>query len=208
MSKDIIIKQEIKSKKPKKAEIPKNQLYQESIKPDRCATHFGRLFFERAIMKKLTDTIQWGLPSQENRPEEGGLLLGQPFQTKAKTYFAIVKEIVKANTSDAGPTHLVFNQHVWQQLQEDADRLIARDLDLQTIGWYHTHPNQLSLEFSHTDRKTQKEHFNQDWMFAVVLNPDRKIWAVYQGENAQSCIGSVFKDKNYKKPEPKKTFWK
>jgi len=63
------------------------------------------------------------------------------------------------------------------------------DKSVQIIGWYHTHPRNLGVFMSHTDINTQKLHFNKNWHYAIVLNPQKKIWKAFYGEQAHECLG-------------------
>jgi proteasome lid subunit RPN8/RPN11 len=40
------------------------------------------------------------------------------------------------------------------------------------VGWYHSHPN-LGVFFSGTDRKTQRDFFNQSHSLGLVVDPIR-----------------------------------
>lgn len=55
------------------------------------------------------------------------------------------------------------------------------------IGWFHTHPNSLDVFMSRTDMDTQRNFFNQDWHFSVVLNPHRRLIACFNSMDANIC---------------------
>lgn len=44
---------------------------------------------------------------------------------------------------------------------------------------------------SGTDRTTQQRLFGNDWQFAIVLNPHKKIWRAFYGANSSGCRGYV-----------------
>ena len=51
---------------------------------------------------------------------------------------------------------------------------------------------------SSTDTATQSRLFSQDWHFAIVMNPHKKIWRVFQGGNSKECKGFMIeKPKEY-----------
>jgi hypothetical protein len=58
-------------------------------------------------------------------------------------------------------------------MHEQFAELQADRPDLKIIGWYHTHPNDLGVFMSATDRRTQELYFNKPGDFAIVLNPQR-----------------------------------
>ena len=84
-----------------------------------------------------------------------------------------------------------MNHATWKKMIDRVDMMLDSNpnKDLQIIGWYHTHPNQLDVFMSETDVGTQMRFFSNDWQFAIVLNPHKKLWRAFHGKNAEECKG-------------------
>ena len=101
-----------------------------------------------------------------------------------------VEHAIPAISAVGTPVYLSVDHESWGNMAKQLDLLNdsnPNEEDLQIIGWYHTHPNQLDVFFSGTDRATQERMFYQDWHFGLVLNPHRKISKVFQGKEAHEC---------------------
>ncbi len=157
----------------------------------------ARLYISQKAKKQIWNHIEWGNHyTKNNKNEQGGILLGKVFFDKEKEIqFAIVEDVVVGKTAKGNPTYLEMSHETWAQMLNDADQIIEDKNDnIQVIGWYHTHPNELSLYMSNTDMNTQYRFFNQDWHYAIILNPHKEIWKAFVGKEAKECKGYILND--------------
>jgi proteasome lid subunit RPN8/RPN11 len=138
---------------------------------------------------EIKQHIGWGKRTDENRVEQGGILLGHAFRDSEKNLtYAIAEQAIPGMLAIGNAAYLEVTHETWKEMLDDVDRLGAQ---LQVIGWYHTHPNNLDVFMSGTDRATQERLFGNDWQFAIVLNPHKKIWRAFYGANSCECRGHV-----------------
>jgi proteasome lid subunit RPN8/RPN11 len=52
-----------------------------------------------------------------------------------------------------------------------------------TLGWFHTHPNNLPVFMSSTDRYTHRLYFPTDDYCAIVINPQKKILRTFMSDD-------------------------
>ncbi len=133
--------------------------------------------------------IGWGRQTHENVVEQGGILLGHAFRNPdTGVVYAIAEQAIPGRLAIGSPGYLQVTHETWKEMLDDVDRLGTQ---LQVIGWYHTHPNDLNVFMSGTDRTTQKRLFGNDWQFAIVLNPHKQIWRAFYGADSRECRGYV-----------------
>lgn len=159
---------------------------------ERNANKNYHLYLTASSCAEIWKHITYGEHTHFNKVEQGGLMLGDIYKdSNENVIYAIVKKTIKAKETKSSRTHLEMNHEVWQNMMKEIDEEIKRGAgdDLRIIGWYHTHPNDLDVFMSQTDYETQKRFFKEDWQFAVVINPHRKIWKVFHGENCRECLG-------------------
>ena len=144
------------------------------------------LIFTPNSREKLKGYIGWGHQTSANRVEQGGILLGRVYRYKSEI-FSFVEDCVLANTR--GSSALVeFTPNMWSIMQQELDDLnVQKDKEKQMaiIGWFHTHPNGLSVFMSGTDQNTQDKNFSQDWQVSVVLNPHKMKLRAFFGKEIQ-----------------------
>ncbi|AXG72383.1 JAB1/Mov34/MPN/PAD-1 ubiquitin protease [Kordia sp. SMS9] len=187
-----------------KYELEEKELTEEDFKIDENLNSRNKniqsdslLFISQKAKQQIWNHIEWGNHKTSiNKNEQGGILLGKVFfDKKRKMQFAIVEDIVIGKTAKGNPTYLEMSHETWSQMLNDADEIAEEKNDnIQVIGWYHTHPNELSLYMSGTDMNTQYRFFNQNWHYAVILNPHKEIWKAFVGKEAEECKGYVLKD--------------
>ncbi|HEY0021501.1 MAG TPA: hypothetical protein VGB24_01270 [Longimicrobium sp.] len=149
------------------------------------------LYLLPEAQRAIQEHIGWGRRTAVNGVEQGGLLFGQVYRdaSQGKTYGMVSAAV--AGTSALGSTaFLQFPHQTWVEMLEEAD-CAAGDVSTapQVIGWYHTHPGELSVFMSGTDRATQRRMFYADWHFAMVLNPQKRRWRVFHGAGCEECTG-------------------
>ncbi|MBS9783465.1 MAG: Mov34/MPN/PAD-1 family protein [Pasteurella sp.] len=162
--------------------------FRETLKP----TH--RLYIEDKAREMIFEHIGWSKKTKSNIVEQGGLLLGHVYyDEKQDLTYGVTKVAIPAETGRGSATYLELDHATWAQMLakkgEINESIEDESEKLQTIGWYHTHPNSLDVFMSGTDVATQSTHFKEDWHFAIVLNPHRLIWRAFWGERAIPCKG-------------------
>lgn len=180
--------------KPKQAAEPKCRAFEQSMVLRRGADSSHKLFITKSAYENLLVHIGWGSYTEKNRVEQGGILLGQAFiDSETGLTFAIIQEIIESRFGKGTSSHLELDHKAWKDMLDRADDVLDMEIRqaLWVIGWYHTHPNELDVFMSGTDRATQTRLFEKVWQFAVVLNPHKKIWRVFWGVDSQECLGSV-----------------
>lgn len=144
----------------------------------------------------ISQHIKWGGKTDKNVVEQGGILLGNVFcDPHSSIMYGVAEEAVAGELARGTPGYLEVTHETWKEMLDNVDRL---NTDLQIIGWYHTHPNNLDVFMSGTDRATQSRLFGNDWQFAIVLNPHKRIWRAFYGVNSYECRGYVINhDSNF-----------
>jgi proteasome lid subunit RPN8/RPN11 len=110
---------------------------------------------------------------REGRVEMGGLLLGRvhKFGNKDSRTIVHITNSVRAAEFRGTAVSLRMDTEVW-----NSARSLSKE-DEFIVGWYHSHPN-LGVFFSGTDRKTQKDFFDNDYSLGLVIDPVRnqELW--------------------------------
>ncbi len=153
-----------------------------------------QLYMSQQAREHVFAHIGWENPTPENSVEQGGILVGQVFKDHVKgTTYGIVQEAIPGKHAKGSSVYLEIDHQTWKEMLDQVDEILDANPnnDLQIIGWYHTHPNELSVFMSGTDRATQSLLFFQDWHFAIVLNPHTHVWRVFYGKDSIECEGFV-----------------
>ncbi|MEM6297714.1 MAG: Mov34/MPN/PAD-1 family protein [Bacteroidota bacterium] len=178
---------------PKEKSEPEQMLNTElTAKLDKGHDKSRKIYLTPQSVTQIFTHIGWGTKTKQNVVEQGGILIGEVlFDPKTKTQYGIVREAIAGKQARGTSAYLEMNHAVWKAMVDRADEIIdARPEDnWQIIGWYHTHPNDLSVFFSATDLGTQRTVFREPWHYALVFNPHKKIWKAFYGENAHPCVG-------------------
>lgn len=123
---------------------------------------------DRAI---IVDREAWGAIRghlSSARIEQGGLLIGRAFAASHLADMIVtIERSVPSLLFDGTSVSLVMGSQVW----EDARVTLADGQSV--IGWYHSHPD-LGAFFSGTDRRTQKQFFDNPHSVGLVHDPVRK----------------------------------
>lgn len=152
------------------------------------------IFINSTARSTIFDHITWAQDTLANSVEQGGLLVGRSFTNeKCNLVYSIAEYAIPAFSADGSMAYLKFSHTTWKLMLDEFDLLTQsiKDSDLQIVGWYHTHPGRLSVFMSGTDLNTQKKMFSKDWQFAIVLNPQKKVWRAFRGESAIECKGEM-----------------
>jgi proteasome lid subunit RPN8/RPN11/uncharacterized protein YdaT len=157
-----------------------------------------QFYLKMSAFQAILDHIEWGNRTRNNVVEQGGLLLGDAFRDpETGVIYAIAEQSISGKLAIGTSSYLEVTHETWKEMLDYVDSL---DTDLQVIGWYHTHPNNLDVFMSGTDQATQSRLFGTDWQFAMVLNPHRKIWRVFYGADSHECRGYVADDDRFISP--------
>ncbi len=152
----------------------------------------GKIFFLPSALTELDRHIHWGQKLRDNIVEQGGYLLGNVYcDPGTQEIFAIIEHLVPVLGANGTATHLSASLDVAYATQLKEQEIIQQHNNtLHRIGSYHTHPGGLDVFMSHTDMETQTTYYFLEWQFAVVLNPQRRIWRAFRGGNAYEadCI--------------------
>jgi len=151
-----------------------------------------RIYITEEARQQLLTHIDWGNNTHFNRNEQGGILVGNVcIDKKQNIQYAIVSQAIAGTSAKGSSAYLEIGHEVWKDMIDKVDVFLENNPDkhVQIIGWYHTHPGSLDVFMSGTDRNTQQLYFNQDWHYAIVLNPQKQIWKAFYGKNAQECSG-------------------
>ena len=162
-----------------------------------------KLYITLEAMGQIASHIDWGQYTKNNRTEQGGLLIGEVFKdSPGHIVYAVVHAAVAGMSARGSVSYLEMFHNTWKEMLDAVEEIRCREPNkgLQVIGWYHTHPNNLGVFMSGTDRETQARLFARDWQFAVVLNPHSKEWRAFYGRDAVECCGFVVEDIEEQQP--------
>ena len=155
------------------------------------------LIFSSGAYSKLLGFIDWNERTSRNQVEQGGVLLGKVQQYRNEIY-SFVEDVLLADTKGS-PTFVEFTPKMWEDMQNglskiNDDRKLGEQLLI--VGWYHTHPNSLSIFMSGTDMNTQRLNFKQDWQVSLILNPHSREHKAFFG--AVAMEGKIIKKSDMK----------
>jgi len=170
-----------------------------TLRPSLAADHraernpYCKLYFSGLAFERVAEHIGWGRHTLDNEVEQGGILLGHVHRDPQGSIFAIVRTAIAGKSAQGSSSYLAMTHETWAEMLTQVHEILDRDpgSQMQIVGWYHTHPNSLDVFMSGTDRNTQRNFFANDWQFAVVLNPHKRLWRVYHGANSVQCAGFV-----------------
>jgi proteasome lid subunit RPN8/RPN11 len=146
-------------------------------------------YLTMSAFNTIQDHIGWGIRTHDNTVEQGGILLGHAYRNPdTSVVYAIAEQAISGRSARGTAGYLEITHETWKEMLDSVDRMHT---DLQLIGWYHTHPNNLDVFMSGTDQTTQQRLFGNDWQFAIVLNPHKKIWRAFYGSASSECRGYV-----------------
>lgn len=196
--KKFVIKEITPPYQPEEKSIP--SFSESSIFPCSCEHTISSpnmLFLTEHAMQEIASFTGWGQTTNFNCVEQGGILLGNVYKEPINNrIYGIVNDVVTAATATGTAAYLMMGHDTWGEMLNQVDNILSlkNKKNIHIIGWFHTHPNELGIFMSETDRGTQARVFCHDWHFAVVLNPLKQSWGVFNGHNAEPCKGCVIRD--------------
>lgn len=142
----------------------------------------GVIIFTPKAAAELDKHILWGKTTPQNIVELMGYMVGRVFYSKENGILIGVCEYTVPIDALGNSTYFEATEEQMFDVTEKSKE-VAKSLgdDYRIIGWYHTHPGNLSVFMSGTDERNQRALFPLDWHFAVVLNPQRRIWRGFVG---------------------------
>ncbi len=165
----------------------------------------GVILFTPQAQEELDRHIQWGRLTNRNHVEQLGLMIGRVCRDEETgAYYAVCERLVPVDQGRGTGTFFKASHEVGYASIEKAHSIMKQsDNGSQLIGWYHTHPLDLTVFISGVDDGNHKTIFDHPWQFAVVLNPQRRVFKAFVGlEHMEvNCIfpvqqNSVFYDRN------------
>jgi len=108
--------------------------------------------------------------SQSLERELGGFLLGNRYRCpNTLREYVIIDQFSPAKFAESTEVKLAFTHEAWAQL---SDELSGKFLGKLLVGWYHSHPR-MDVFLSSHDMEIQAERFQEPWMTALVLEPEK-----------------------------------
>jgi len=107
--------------------------------------------------------------------ETGGALLGGLHRDGGRQ-FVEVTDFVPATSVQQSSAQITFTHDTWAEIEAERER---RAPDALIVGWYHTHPD-LGVFLSDADRFIQEHFFKEPWQVALVLDPVRGDFGLFQ----------------------------
>jgi proteasome lid subunit RPN8/RPN11 len=156
-----------------------------------------RIVFEPTAVKSLFDVIDWGCEYRRGDVEQGGILIGNYYRDASESEEVIWGDVITIIPADSNLVNASFETinitaAAWKKMHEEAD--VYRAENLQILGWYHTHLDNINTRFSSVDIHTQRQQFTYEYSFGVVFNPNQKKWSSYCGPNSDECFGELILD--------------
>ncbi|MCC3409125.1 MAG: Mov34/MPN/PAD-1 family protein [Microcoleus sp. PH2017_10_PVI_O_A] len=190
------VKFEIKESQPpyspaetKKTDLQTVHYFSSNFRREQGSSLGYEFYLKMDAFNTIKQHIAWGYTTHENVVEQGGILLGHAFRNPdTDVVYAIAEQAIPGRLARGSAGYLEVTHETWKEMLDYVDRLGTQ---LQVIGWYHTHPNNLDVFMSGTDRTTQERLFGNDWQFAIVLNPHKQIWRAFYGADSCECRGYV-----------------
>lgn len=156
------------------------------------------LYISAPVMSQIFDHIGWGRRTAVNGNEQGGVLVGRLLRDPTTDeLYTVVDHVVSADTADGSAAYLRVDHLAWSRILERVDILRSHQIGAfpasHIVGWYHTHPNELPVFMSGTDRGTQRTFFGNPSSAALVLNPHKKLWRAYFGADCVERRAVVYR---------------
>lgn len=158
--------------------------------------------------KELIGWLRDDFPRNKN--EQGGWLIGRYLRdASGKIVQVEVTELLEAKADCRQPGYIEWSAMEEIRLQQEffglKERLAVSDPvgaeELACIGWWHTHPNELSVFFSSTDLETQRLKYYKTEKYAVVLNPHRGVWRAFAGADAVEVPAIMLAESSVSEPQ-------
>ena len=156
-----------------------------------------RIILEPSAVKPLFESIAWGSKFRQDDVEQAGILIGNYYCDRTICDEVVWADAVMVVPADSSLVRASFETiditaEAWKNMYENAAKFQAENL--QIIGWYHTHLDNISTRFSGVDRNTQLRAFTYKYSFGVVFNPNQEKWSAFYGPDSRECVGELLFD--------------
>lgn len=151
--------------------------------PQNATRHY--LILDERALTRLRDSLDWASTTTRNQVEQAGVLLGRAAIWGNEIY-GFVEDILLAE-SFGNPGFVEITFEMWADLQNKLSELnntLDKNAPLVIVGWFHTHPNDLSVFMSATDMITQRQNFSLEWQASLVMNPHTNKYRAFFGARA------------------------
>lgn len=177
-------------------ERPRMLIRRSDVKPGLESDY--ETYLSVSAMDTIHAHVNWGTQSYVGLAEQGGILVGQAFREPSGHGYSLVTRAIAGALGDGSMTYLKMGHSCWHQMLSELDTLreASPNETLEIMGWYHTHPGNLGVFMSGTDMRTQQLLFPSDWHVALVMNPQKQLWRVYQGYEAKLHQGWIYKSES------------
>ena len=140
------------------------------------------LFIVSAVMDVITDAAD---EAASRDLETMGVMIGRIYRDDNGKYAVFHRTITSDLVADA--VHVRFDKTSMDDLIDAVDDMAE---DERIIGWYHSHPG-YGVFMSETDVRTQHSLFGKDMGFALVVDPLRGEFAVFDNSEIPEKISIV-----------------
>ncbi len=156
-----------------------------------------RIVIEPSAASSLFESIGWGQKYKRGDVEQAGILIGHYYRDRSAEEEVVWADVVAVIPADPTLVNASFENiditaDAWKQMYDDADELHAENL--QIVGWYHTHLDNINTRFSGVDTRTQRKAFTYEYSFGVVFNPNQEKWSAFYGPDSRGCVGDLIYD--------------
>lgn len=167
-----------------------------------------KIVFEPSAVNLLFESIGWGRKYKRDDVEQAGILVGNYYRDSSDRIDLIWGDVIAVVPAASELVNASFEKidittAAWKKMYDDA--AVYRTENLQILGWYHTHLDEVGTRFSSVDTITQRKAFTYEYSFGVVFNPNQEKWSAFYGPNSTECIGELIFDEalevKYGKPK-------
>lgn len=153
------------------------------------------LYILPPAVSEIDEHIGWKICTPTNLREQGGILIGNVYRDRESQLICGVVHHVIPSVKAGNATYIQFSHEDWTLMYKEFEERFSASSrgaqPLRIIGWYHTHPN-MPVRMSAIDKQTHAGFFGGDHQFSVIFNPQRGIWAVFNGMECKNCNGTLF----------------
>ena len=159
-----------------------------------------KLIIEPEAVREIFDFIEWDTGKRTDfRNEQGGILVGKRYFDKERDiHYVVASKAITADNATGSTGYLDITHECWRVMHEKTDEYNRKNgEDSVIIGWFHTHPNMLSCFMSSTDRNTQKNFFDGENTYSIVINPQRHLLKAFRSKECVAAQAFLLLDSSY-----------
>jgi len=118
--------------------------------------------------------------------EQAGILLGRAYRDPGGVVYTVLTAAVPVDDTEAGIAQVKLRASSWPSIWKE----LLQDQEQEIVGWYHSHPG-YGIYMSATDQNTQNNYFSAQWQIAVIVDPVRREFGVFAGNNTDPLPDSA-----------------